>query len=394
MVSVKLGTSCSFRAVAKTFSTLCLYLDLGLCSPSYGTVLIWTKKIGVFSLRPAEEKADDWILVVDESISIGHERLLVVYGVRCGKMDFDRALRYTDLAPLLVKASGRWTADIIEKEIVAIEETHGKVKYIVADGGSAITKAIRSLSKEHVYDITHKMAWFLKNMYAGDSSFMGYTKEMAVSRSRLTCTALSHLAPPKQRADSRFMNLDALSCWGCKALDLLEGLDKKGKAYEALEWVKGYEKAVREMQVVNTIAGKIKATVKTRGLSGDILKELQGMVKEISPEHPKASLFCKQILMFMEETLKKLPNEKKVLCTSDIIESSFGKYKGYISHNPMLGFTNLALCLAAFTNDLENCQLKENLEKTTVNHLRLWSDEYIGTTNLSRRRRDLKINRV
>ncbi len=81
-----------------------------------------------------------------------------------------------------------------------------------------------------------------------------------------------------------------------------------------------------------------------------------------------------------------MPTRNKILCTSDILESSFGKYKNYISDNPMAGITNLALCISAFTSSLSEDELKESLENTTMKDIEKWTDENIGTTLLKKRR--------
>lgn len=393
MVSLKLNTSSSFRAIAKTVSALNLYFNLEFGQPSYGTILIWTKKIGVFSLQPPKQKADDWILILDESIAVGHERLLVVYGVRASQLEFNRALTYSDLTPLFIKASNKWTADIIRKEIEIIIENYGNIKYIVADGGNAITKSIELLSKIHVYDITHKIALLLKNMYKNDPVFMAYSKEVAQMRFKHVCSDIAHIIPPKQRADSRFMNLDILSDWGLKAINCLKTEKKSGKIYQRLKWVLNFKDFITELGIVNKKLDYIKSLLKTKGLSKYNLEKIKRVVKNQKDINDARSLLLfDDIVNFLKGVLKQLPEEKKVLCTSDIIESSFGKYKNYIAQNPMTGITNLSLCLSAFTNPLDPIELKNCMENIKINDLRKWSNENIGETNLSRRKRFLKIN--
>lgn len=392
MVSLKLNTSSSFRAIAKTISALNLYFNLEFGQPSYGTVLIWTKKVGIFSLQPPKQKTDDWVLILDESIAVGHERLLVVYGVRVSQLKFNRALTYSDLTPLFIKASNQWTAEIIKKEIGVIIKNYGDVKYIVADGGNAITKSIKLLSKVHVYDITHKIAWLLKNTYENDPVFIAYSKEMAQMRFKHVRSDIAHIVPPKQRVDSRFMNLDILSNWGLKALNCLKTEKKSGKIYQRLKWVLGYQDFITELGIANKTIVYIKTLLKTKGLSKYNLKMIQKRVEnQKNLNDSKIMLLFDDIINFLKDILKQLPEEQKVLCTSDIIESSFGKYKNYITQNPMIGITNLALCLAAFTNPLNPVELKNGMENTNVNDLKKWSKENIGETNLSRRKRVLRI---
>jgi hypothetical protein len=393
LVSLKLGTSISFRAVVKTVSVFNLYFNLNLGQPSYASILVWTKKLGVFSLQCPLEKADDWILIIDESISIGHERLLVIYGTRSSQLKFDRPLTYSDLTPFLVKASNKWTAEIIKNEIENIIAKCGNVKYIVADGGVAITKSINLLSKIHVYDITHKIAWLLKKTYGNDPVFATYSKEMAQMRLKHVCSDIAHIVPPKQRSNSRFMNLDILSDWGLKALNCLQSVDETGKIFQGLKWIVDYKDFIIELGIVNKVIGSIKTLVKTKGLSSENLKSIKKIIcYQKEANQARITTLFNDIVNYLEEVLNMLPEEKKIMCTSDIIESSFGKYKNYLSQNPMIGITDLSLCMAAFTKPMDCSEIKSSLERTKISDLKKWSKENIGITNLSRRKRCLTLN--
>lgn len=393
LVSAKLSTSSSFRSLEKIVVMLNLYLNLGLGCPKYGTILIWTKKVGLFSTRPPIEKSNDWVLIIDESIAVGHERLLVVYGVRSSKIDFKRALKYDDLKPLLIKSSNKWTGEIIKKEIEGLVEKWGHVKYIVADGGNGICKGLELSGNTHVYDITHKIAWVLKKIYEKDSLFTSYAKEMAQMRYKGVCSEISHIIPPKQRINSRFMNLDILSDWGLKAISCIKSSKKNNKIYKKLLWVKEYAEIINELDLINNSVNEIKSVLKTKGLSKKTFKFVVNIFKK-NKGNANFQYLGTVIIEYLKETMVHLPKEKNILCTSDIIESSFGKYKNYMSQNSMAGITDLSLCMAAFTNSLDANELKEGLEKTKMDDLKKWSKENIGETNFAKRKRVLKNNGV
>lgn len=369
-----------------------LYLDLELGQPCYVTILIWTKKVGFFSMLPPIEKSNDWVLIIDESIAIGHERLLVIYGIRTSHISYNRALTYNDLKPFFIKSSNTWTAEIIKKEIEILIQKWGDVKYIVADGGNGICKSIRLLGIVHVYDVTHKMAWLLKNMYSKDEAFIKYTKEMSQMRFKGVCSDISHIIPQKQRVDSRFMNLDILSDWGLKALNCLKTSTMGSKIHESLSWVPEFKELINELDIINTTISEIKALLKIKGLS---TKTINMVTKIFNRKtlNSRLQYFKENLLNYLKETLMKLPYEKQLLCTSDIIESSFGKYKNYMSQNSMAGITDLSLCLATFTNRLDATELKSGLERTKMSDLKKWSNDNIGETNFSKRKKALKINR-
>lgn len=369
-----------------------LYLDLELGEPSHSTILTWVKKVGLFSVMKPIEKADDWILIMDESIDIGHERLLVIYGVRASKIEFNRALNYADLTIFLIKCGNHWNADNFKKELEDILRRCGNVKYIVADGGKAMCKGIRISSLLHVYDITHKIAWLLKNMYEKDKTYIKYSKGMSQMRFKFICSNISHLMPTKQRADSRFMNMDVLSDWGIKILNVIDSFDKSSKEYQELQWVKKYKRFIAELNVLNFVINQIKTIIKTKGLSNETIEEIEEIIMKLNTSNERVQYLCQEITKYLKATREQLPDEEKILCTSDIIESSFGKYKNYLNQNPMVGITNLSLCLGAFTNSLDAEELKAGLESTKMNHLEKWSKENIGETNLSKRRRVLRKN--
>ena len=360
------------------------------------TILIWTKKIGLHALTPPIKRSDDWVLIIDESIAIGHERLLVIYGVRTSTLDFTRALTYQDLTPLFIKASSTWKADIIMKEIENIIKTYGQVKYIVADGGNAICKSIKLLSSTHVYDITHKIAILLRKMYSKDDVFINYTKQMAQMRFKAACSNVAYIIPPKQRIDSRFMNLDILSDWGQKALNYLETVTVGSNIFNWLCWLDEYKDFITELGTINDMINQIKTTLKVNGLSKKTFSEVKKILRtnRIYMKSARVNYLKENLLSFLEETMNLLPKESNLLCTSDIIESSFGKYKNSVNRNPMAGITDLSLSLATFTSSLNAATIKEGLEKTSMKDLSEWSKMNIGETNLSRRKRALKINGV
>jgi len=60
---------------------------------------------------------DDWILIADESIGIGQEKVLVILGIRRSHIDFTRPLVMQDMKPITVKSKQRWTGQDIANEL-------------------------------------------------------------------------------------------------------------------------------------------------------------------------------------------------------------------------------------------------------------------------------------
>lgn len=389
-LSIKLSTSSGFRAIQKNLAIFLLYTGLSLRAPSYTTILTWTKKIGYSQLMANVGKADDWAIILDESIEFGHNKLLVIYGVRSSKIDFTRALGYQDLAVFAIISGEQWTGVLIGEEIKKIQEKFGKIIYAVADGGNAIKKALRLEDIPHVYDITHKFAWFLKEAYKNDPDFQSYIQKMAKMRTALSLSNVSHVLPPNQRVNSRFMNLKILSDWGSAALNYLDQNKVSTREYVVLKWVEDYGSLIGELSEINQMLNGVMHILKTNGLSTGSIKKANGIINANKSNGQRANKLKTNIKEFLRATKKMVPKQNTILCTSDIIESSFGKYKNYISNNPMVGITDLSLCLAAFTSKLEINGTKEAMESVKNRDIREWSKQNIGQTNLSRRNEILK----
>lgn len=365
-------------------------MNLSMKEPSYGTILTWAKKIGFFELEIKKERHNDWIIILDESVEFGHDKLLVMYGISAAKANFESALNYCNLTPLSIISGDKWTGDMIEKELKKIENEHGKIIYAVADGGNAIKKALRLAKIPHVYDITHKFAWFLKETYMKDDIFQSYVSKMSKMRGTLALSAVSHILPPNQRVHSRFMNLDVISDWGLKVLNYLQRGENRERAYEVLKWVKEYQKFILELSEVNRVLAEIKTLLKTKGISSKNLNTAKKIFRNIKIKNERTNKLTDKIYKFLKEIMDELPEMDKIICSSDIIESAFGKYKNYISNNPMVGITDLSILMASFTSNLTTEQVKTAMETVKNNDLKLWSRNNIGETNLQKRKRFLR----
>lgn len=349
--------------------------------PSHNTVLLWFKKIGYYKLTQAKEIAKDWILIIDESIQFGNEKLLVIYGIMESNLPVDRAIRFTDLVPLLIKVSTNWNGETIKEEILALKNKIGEVIYAVCDHGSDIKKALRLANIKHIHDITHHAALILKKIYLNNEEFLELTKTMAEMRGKKIQTSLAHICPPNQRAKSRFQNIHVISKWGMNCFKILKG--KKSKEKDELMWIKKYKNIIIEMDSITKLLGKIFHVVKNKGLNESTIKECKVILKKSKGKNGK--IFRAQMIEYFKTYAATVKVKENLLCSSDIIESSFGKMKNIVSQNKMAGITDLSLCMSSFTCNLSNQFIKEALENTTVENVNQWAADNIGLTLFKKR---------
>lgn len=103
-----------------------IYFDCSFRTPSHSTVLLWVKKYGLYQLSKERQKADDWVIILDESVQFGQNKLLLIYGIRQSNIDFTRPLVYEDLLPMVLMSRSSWTGDGIKKQLELLEKVLGK----------------------------------------------------------------------------------------------------------------------------------------------------------------------------------------------------------------------------------------------------------------------------
>jgi hypothetical protein len=386
----KLETSVSFRALGKQMKIQKDFIDTLDESPCNTTITNWILKLGYYELTKTKTIADDWIILLDHSIQIGDQKVFVVYGIRQSEMHYDRALQYSDLSPLCIISKNKWDAQAVAEQIKIIENKIGKIKYAVGDYNGNLKKALQLCEIRHIHDITHWLALSVEKLYKNDTQYQGFCLKMSELRSKFVQSDIAHIMPTKQRKKSSYQNIKSISDWAMKNLLFLENdsqtLKKYGKEKENLMWLKEYKDLIYELDKINQTLCKIEIVLKTKGLSDETIKTCNSILNlSTLNTSEKGAKFKTQLINYMTQTLHLIPQKESLLCTSDILESAFGKYKNYTNSNPMACVTSLILCLAAFTSSLTEIEIVKALEKTKIKEIKKWVIENIGDSVLKKR---------
>jgi hypothetical protein len=355
-----------------------IYLNLNLSQPSAPSrtvVLLWIKKVGYYRLHQPREQSEDWILILDESIGIGQEKLLIILGIQRSKLPKDRPLTLQDMTPLIVKSSVKWTYETIGKELEACgKQLGGSILYATTDGGNNIKKALHESGIAHVYDLTHALAVILSGMYEKDDDFKAFTQTMGRMRLKFCCSKYAHLIPPNQRSKSRFLNIDIVSKWGMKILELLEKGHLTEEEKQLLLWVKTYRVFIEEIDSIIKTITAVSILLKHKGLSQGSAKACRETVRQCKGSK-KRIRFKRQFIAWLRDNLKHRSSRKEsLLCTSDVIESAFGRYKNELNENPMSGITDMALIIPALTANLEAAEITKAIDSCTCAQLSQWRE--------------------
>lgn len=392
-VRLKLETSASFHAVVDGLGIVASVYSLSEFPHAihHSTLITWIKKIGYYELTKSLDKRYAWIIIIDESVQIGQVKLLVIQGIRVIDLPADRALQLTDLQTLFASSATSWSGDKIAEALVIVKERVGEIAYAVSDNGSNIKKALK---KEHiiqVHDITHHIALIIKSLYHKDEQFVAFTGEMGRIKKRGVLGKAAAVLPPNQRTKSRFLNINLVAKWGQKALEnLLKNTNLTVDHHAVLDWVKPYDIFIAELQQITDAADFVNQTLKNKGLNAQTATLIIAKFDDKSnPATGKLLGFQNRIKKYLTAMLALLPanlGKDSLLCCSDCIESTFGKFKQWMSINTNTGITDLALVIPAFSVPITPQYITTAFTAVKVKDVKEWITDHFEPSFFAQRR--------
>lgn len=175
--------------------------------------------------------------------------------------------------------------------------------------------------------------------------------------------------------------------WSNAVISLLKTDKQIPEEREKLQFILDYEPFIKELTKIVEIAIRIQEILKNNGVSQKTINACKQIFPK-SLQSGKLKTFKDEVvayLMRMYEIRHKL-GSNKIICSSDILESSFGKYKSFIHANPSIGITDLSLAIPAFiSNFKEQKDVCDACEKVKIEDIKKWGNENIGKTLLKKR---------
>lgn len=386
-IALVMQVGVSFRAVSKVFVAFNLYFQINLGTPSHTTVLNWTKKQGLSNIRNKEFfNEGKWVLIMDESIQFGNKKLLLVLAFPEEIIQKKQALTYSDLTPLVLQVGESWkSADIaaLIKESIDFQQ----ISYVISDAGSNLKGAIKLLGCEHIEDVNHKFSLIIRDVFEENETFKYYVKELAGMRAKLSMSKMARIVPPNQRIISRFMNLTPLFRWGVKMIKLMDSNLLSAEEMEKLSFLKSCRAFVFETNYILSVLEKIQTMLKNNGFNRKIAESALACFDLTGISNMQ--IIKTKVLSYFEGMLEKAGN-KTIYCSSDIIESCFGKYKEIVKHNKSVGISDLCLCIAAILGERDLTATKHAMESVKIKKIRDWRKEKISPSLFAQKRELMK----
>jgi len=265
---------------------------------------------------------------------------------------------------------------------------------IVSDNGSDIKNGVKQFKEfspntVHIYDLKHKVAILIKKILESNEQWSEFKKFANYLVKKLQNTSLAGYRPPAQRKKARYMNIEQLVKWGEQIVIKKELLDTKEnktddeiKLQILLKDILNFKDDIKAWSEMVTVFSTIENFMNIHNLQHDSyekLCELHGN-KLNSLETKQAKLLSSQLLEFIKEQQKVCKDDIRLLHSSQILESLFGKLKFLEKEQSRSSFTSLLLSMGAMVSKTTESVVKKAMETVSNLNIEQWRKEHIGLT--------------
>jgi hypothetical protein len=395
-VNLVLKAATSQRAAAGVLQLMAPYLPSVPRVPCANAGRLWLMRLGLFELLRKKEVAQDWVWIMDHTVQLGPHKCLVIVGVRLSAWRKKKApLEHEDLSLLNLIPMEQSTAVAVAEQLEATRKAMGVVPAaVLSDEGAELKSGMalfRARSTEtrrvpHVFDIKHKVAIFLKRELHDDATWQSFVTHTNRTKLQTTLTELAFLVPPSLRTKARYMNLDTLVKWGCRALAYLDSPhDIPGQTVDGerlqqkLGWLAEYRWALAAWAELLAVAERAVSYIRRKGYHRRAARELKRRLLPLA-RTPGGLRLQAGILQFVEEQGRCVKKGQHVLGCSEVLESLLGKYKRIQGTHSKGGMTGSLLNVGAAVARKTSDTVQKALTAVPVVAVGKWIRENLGLT--------------
>lgn len=399
-VSLVLTAATSLRCASRVIELVSSSWQLSLTVPLWQTGRLWLLRLGYYKLMRAKEQADDWVWIVDHTVQLGAEKCLVILGIRLSALPpAGSCLKHTDVEPLALFPVTKSNGEIVWQQLEETVAKTGVPREIIGDHGSDLKSGVEKFCQAHpetsyLYDIKHKTAAVLKHELQVDEDWVAFTQLATQTKKRVQQTSLAALAPPNQRSKARYMNVDLLIGWGNQMLTFLakqaqipSAEFEQEQVAEKLAWVTDFREQLAEWGTLLQLITTTESFVRTQGLSHDCQHKLEKHLADLGLTHTeRTKKVHAQLLAFVAQEASQAKSNERLLGSSEVVESVFGKLKRLEQDQAKSGFTALLLSVAAMLSATTGEVIQEALETVRTKQVLEWCKDTLGKSTQAKRR--------
>ena len=399
-----LSARVGLRCVEAVLQVLNVFFPLPQAIPSWSSSRLWLLRVGYYKLTRKKVLATDWVWIVDLTIQAGDLKCLAIVGLRLSdweqqrKQSPDPTLRHQDVEPIELVPVRQSNGDLVYQQLEEAVYKTGVPRQIIADEGSDVKAGIEKFIQRHrqtdyIYDVKHFTARLLEGEFKSDLMWVEFTKWASETRSKLHQTDLSYLEPPNQRSKSRYMNMEILVDWGLKGLAFLDSLETSVRPeseiqviQQKLDWLVQFREDLLEWQETMDLVEKTETFVRKEGFFRGCDQELRSLLR-LSPKATERIFRIRwSLIEYVLDTSLKAGPEERLLGSSEVLESVFGKFK-YMQHEHDKGsLTGMVLAIPAMISKTTQDVIQRAMETVPVQDVRIWMKKMFGQSARVRRK--------
>jgi len=192
-----------------------------------------------------------------------------------------------------------------------------------------------------------------------------------------------------QPAEQITVHVDMLIGWAAKMLSYMdsgprEGIDPE-ELDEKLGWLRDYRERINLWEELLRVVWEAESFVRNQGLSRGCHRELKKKLDCLTTREETKKLAGQLVSFVLHESLKAKAGERLV-GSSEVIESVFGKFKQIEQHQANSGFTGLILCIAALVSKTTTEIVCQAMETVRTKDVLQWCREKLHKTVQAKRR--------
>jgi hypothetical protein len=365
--------------------------------PHFSSVINWTLRLGLALLDHVKPMDKPWLAIIDYSLAIGIQKVLVVLRVPMEALaQRGAAVTLEDCECLGVRVSERTDGETVAKALTEIFATAGAPVAVIKDGGRDLSKGV-ALWKERagkpavwtIDDLGHVLANALKAQFDNTLAFQRFVAISHRGAARLRQTPLAFLMPPKLRTQGRFQGITRLGQWAEKILKALAGSgcaqndSLRAKLRSAMTGLASLRPFIERFALTAHRAAEVLAILKNQGLHPDTYRQCCQLTEQLPPR----CKVKKRLLNWLQRQLhiQRQLGIQPLLVSSDIIESLFGKFKHVTARGTQAEMNRTVLVLPTLCGKYDGQVIAHALAHTSHRDLQEWEKQNIPATLRQRR---------
>jgi hypothetical protein len=282
---VEAGTS--LRGSSRVLALLAEIFAAPFVAPHWTTGRLWLQRFGLAQLAAPKDVATDWAWMIDHSVQIGQEKVLVILGIRLADLPPPgRCLTHDRMELIALEPMDTATRQDVADRLEAAARSTCVPRVIVDDHGVDLNGGVALFQRAHpetveIYDVKHKAACLLKGRLEKDPRWQSFSTWVGRVRCAIQQTELAALVPPGSRPKARFMNLGPQLDWAEKVLAVVDHAPEAilarttpARLEEKLGGVRQYREELAEWRQWQDLVDQTVEQVGTFGLDSESTPEL------------------------------------------------------------------------------------------------------------------------